>query len=57
MSRNEKTGHGVKQSRPKMWSGARRPAGPATTALLMTSAHRDIMVTTTKVSNDVGVKM
>ena len=34
MSRNEKKGHGGKQSRPKKWSGARRPAGPATTALI-----------------------
>ena len=33
MSRNEKKGHGGKHSRPKKWSGARRPAGPATTAL------------------------
>ena len=34
MSRNEKKGHGGKHTRPKKWSGARRPAGPATTALL-----------------------
>ena len=33
MSRNEKKGHGGKHTRPKKWSGARRPAGPATTAL------------------------
>ena len=33
MSRNEKRGHGGKHTRPKKWSGARRPAGPATTAL------------------------
>ena len=35
MGRNEKKGHGGKHSRPKKWSGARRPAGPATTALGM----------------------
>ena len=34
MSRNEIKGNGVKHTRPKKWSGARRPAGPATTALL-----------------------
>ena len=33
MSRNDKKGHGGKHTRPKKWSGARRPAGPATTAL------------------------
>ena len=33
MSRNEKKGNGGKNTRPKKWSGARRPAGPATTAL------------------------
>ena len=33
MSRNEKKGHGGKHTQPKKWSGARRPAGPATTAL------------------------
>ena len=33
MSRNEKKGNGGKHTRPKKWSGARRPAGPATTAL------------------------
>ena len=33
MSRTEKKGHGGKHTRPKKWSGARRPAGPATTAL------------------------
>ena len=33
MSRNEKKGHGGKHTRPKKWSGARRLAGPATTAL------------------------
>ena len=35
MSQNEKKGHGGKHTRPKKWSGARRPAGPATTALLI----------------------
>ena len=35
MSRNEKKGHGGKHTRPKKWSGARRPVGPATTALIM----------------------
>ena len=35
MSRNEKKGHGGKHTRPKKWSGARRPAGPATTALFV----------------------
>ena len=34
MSRSEKKGHGGKHTRPKKWSGARRPAGPATTALM-----------------------
>ena len=29
-----KKGHDGKQIRPKKWSGARRPAGPATAALL-----------------------
>ena len=33
MSQNEKKGHGGKHTHPKKWSGARRPAGPATTAL------------------------
>ena len=33
MSRNEKKGPGGKHTRPKKWPGARRPAGPATTAL------------------------
>ena len=33
MSRNEKKGHGGKHTRPRKWSGARRPAGPATTAM------------------------
>ena len=33
MGRNEKKGHDGKHTRPKKWSGARRPAGPATTAL------------------------
>ena len=33
MSQNEKKGHGGKHTRLKKWSGARRPAGPATTAL------------------------
>ena len=33
MSQNEKKGHGGKHTRPKKWSGARRPAEPATTAL------------------------
>ena len=33
MSRNEKKGHGGKHTLPKKWSGARRPAGPSTTAL------------------------
>ena len=34
MSQNEKKkGHGGKHTRPKKWCGARRPAGPATTAL------------------------
>ena len=28
-----KKGHGAKHTRPKKWSGAHRPAGPATTAL------------------------
>ena len=28
-----KKGHGGKHTRPKKWSGARRPVGPATTAL------------------------
>ena len=28
-----KKGQGGKHTRPKKWSGARRPAGPATTAL------------------------
>ena len=35
MSQNEKKGHGGKHTRPKKWYGARRPAGPATTALHM----------------------
>ena len=35
MSRNEKKGHGGNHTRPKKWSGARRPAGPATTALII----------------------
>ena len=30
----EKKGHGQMHTRPKKWSGAHRPAGPATTALL-----------------------
>ena len=30
----KKKRHDGKQIRPKKWSGARRPAGPATTALL-----------------------
>ena len=34
MRQNEKKGHGGKHTRPKKWSGARRPAGPATTALV-----------------------
>ena len=34
MSRSEQKGHGEKHTRPKKWSGARRPAGPATTALV-----------------------
>ena len=33
MSQNEKKGQGGKHTRPKKWSGACRPAGPATTAL------------------------
>ena len=33
MSQNKKKGHGGKHTRPKKWSGARRPTGPATTAL------------------------
>ena len=33
MSRSEKKGNGGKHTRPKKWSGARRPAGQATTAL------------------------
>ena len=33
MSRNEKKGHGGEHTRPKKWSSARCPAGPATTAL------------------------
>ena len=33
MSPNKKKGHGRKHTRQKKWSGARRPAGPATTAL------------------------
>ena len=37
MSRNQKKGLGGKHTRPKKWSGARRPAGPATTALLVKS--------------------
>ena len=38
MSQNEKKkGYGGKHTRPKKWSGARRPAGPATTALIKTS--------------------
>ena len=39
MSRNEKKGHGGKHTRPKKWSGARRPAGPATTALFSLLYH------------------
>ena len=35
MSQNEKKGHGGNHTRPKKWPGARRPAGPATTALVM----------------------
>ena len=33
MSQNEKKGTRRKATRPKKWCGARRPAGPATTAL------------------------
>ena len=33
ISRNKKKGHGGKHTRPKKWSGARLPAGPATMAL------------------------
>ena len=32
--KTRKKGHGGKHTRPKKWSGARRPAGPATTALM-----------------------
>ena len=41
MSRNEKKGHGGKHTRPKKWSGARRPAGPATTALRVSACVRN----------------
>ena len=34
LSRNKKKGHGGKYYQPNKWSGARRPAGPPTTALL-----------------------
>ena len=37
MSQNEKKGQGGEHTRSKKWSGARRPAGPATTALLFSS--------------------
>ena len=33
LAKKRKKGHGGKHTRPKKWSGARRPAGPATTAL------------------------
>ena len=33
-AKTRKKGHGGKHTRPKKWSGARRPAGPATTALI-----------------------
>ena len=32
-AKTRKKGHGGKHTRPKKWSGARRPAGPATAAL------------------------
>ena len=32
-AKTRKKGHGGKHTRPKKWCGARRPAGPATTAL------------------------
>ena len=32
-AKTRKKGHGGKHTRPKKWSGARHPAGPATTAL------------------------
>ena len=35
-AKERKKGHDGKQIRPKKWSGARRPAGPATTALYIT---------------------
>ena len=35
--KTRKKGYGGKHTRPKKWSGARRPAGPATTALDMQS--------------------
>ena len=34
-AKTRKKGHGGKHTRPKKWSGARRPAGPATTALVI----------------------
>ena len=40
MSRNEKKGHGGKHTRPNKWSGARRPAGPATTALKVNTSTK-----------------
>ena len=52
MRQNEKKGHGGKHTRPKKWSGARRPAGPATTALV----SRGTMIKSTKYAISVRQK-
>ena len=46
MSQNEKKGQGGNHTRPKKWPGARRPAGPATTALYV-GMRRKVRVTIT----------
>ena len=55
MSRTEKKGHGGKHTRPKKWSGARRPAGPATTALSYVSEQRQRVLINDQSSNWVHI--
>ena len=54
MSRNEKKGHGGKHTLPKKWSSARRPPGPATTALSRVK-HSTTEPPSSSVASDLGL--
>ena len=42
---NEKKGHSGKHTQPKKWSGSRRAAGPATTALQVLTVSFNFVLT------------